>query len=170
MSNFIKVYKKTTTNSGWDLLGVTATEEEGDSTPETFLKFFTGDNTILDISLERDEEQLSNLPLNDILLNIIADISDSEVSFVNESSLTNRVFIINPDNERRVFLTVIDSLGDEIKPDDDGYFYLKDIWSPDDGNIEFKIKIEIEPNFTSSYVQKSSLKDIYLSLNTSTQV
>lgn len=161
MSDFIEIKKKDLLTNEFVLLN----EEQ----PETFLKFFTGENTIIELQLNRLEDNLLELPLNDILINFIANISDNEVQFINESPLTNRVYITNPDNEKRAFLTLYNNLDNEIKPDSTGYFYIKSLWETNT-SISLKLRIEVESGFTSSYVEESSFNGVFLSVNTSTSV
>ena len=106
--------------------------------------------------------------LEDLLLSFTAMFGEIEYKFIKESSKSDRVFVSNTKNEKRIFLNVIYEENTLI-PDDNGQFFLEEVLGLP-GVLEFKVLFEIQEGFCKTFSEKSSFTGLGLDMITSTEV
>lgn len=106
--------------------------------------------------------------LEDVALSMVAVFGDVEYKFIKESSETNNVFVSNTKNEKRALIS-IDYKGVTLVPDDNGNFYLEEALALP-GSVEVTVNVVVEPGFTKTFSEKSSLTEFAPELTTSTEV
>ena len=136
-------------------------------TDQIKMKFYKGG--VFEFFIKFEHEASAELvQLEDLLLSFTAMFGKIEYKFIKESSKSDRVFVSNTKNEKRILLNVIYE-GNTLIPDDNGQFYLEEVLGLP-GVVEFKILFEIQSGFCKTFSEKSSFTGLGIDMITSTEV
>ena len=136
-------------------------------TDQIKMKFYKGG--VFEFFIKFEHEASAELvKLEDLLLSFTAMFGKIEYKFIKESSKSDRVFVSNTKNEKRILLNVIYE-GNTLIPDDNGQFYLEEVLGLP-GVVEFKILFEIQSGFCKTFSEKSSFTGLGIDMITSTEV
>ena len=136
-------------------------------TDQIKMKFYKGG--VFEFFIKFEHEASAELvQLEDLLLSFTAMFGEIEYKFIKESSKSDRVFVSNTKNEKRILLNVIYD-GNTLIPDDNGQFYLEEVLGLP-GVVEFKILFEIQSGFCKTFSEKSSFTGLGIDMITSTEV
>lgn len=136
-------------------------------TDQIKMKFYKGG--VFEFFIKFEHEASAELvQLEDLLLSFTAMFGEIEYKFIKESSKSDRVFVSNTKNEKRILLNVIYE-GNTLIPDDNGQFYLEEVLGLP-GVVEFKILFEIQSGFCKTFSEKSSFTGLGIDMITSTEV
>lgn len=136
-------------------------------TDQIKMKFYKGG--IFEFFIKFEQQPTETLTkMEDMLLSFTAFFGDVEYTFIKESSKSDRVFVSNTKNEKRILINIMYE-GNILTPDENGQFYLEEYLALP-GTLEFKVLFEIQAGFCKTFSEKSSFTGLGIDMVTSTEV